>query len=320
MLKLQRKRCFHLLLALLLLCSCALAESTNVAGLKGPTAMGMVKMMDDDAGAHYNFEICASADEITPRLVRGEIDVAALPANLAAVLYNRTDGALEVLAVNTLGVLYIAERGDGIHSVGDLRGRTVYSAGKGSTPEFALNHILRENGLEPGRDVTVEYKSEHSECLAALMADSNAAALLPQPFITTALSKAEDMRVALDLTKEWDALQDAGGSAMITGVAVARREFVEANPEAVSAFLADYAASVDYARTDVSGAAQLIEKYDIVPATVAEKALPGCNICCITGDEMRNKLSGYLDVLHAADPASVGGALPGDDFYYGAGK
>ena len=320
MLKLQRKRCFHLLLALLLLCSCALAESTNVAGLKGPTAMGTVKMMDDDGGARYNFEICASADEITPRLVRGEIDIAALPANLAAVLYNRTGGALEVLAVNTLGVLYIAERGDEIHSVGDLRGRTVYSAGKGSTPEFALNHILRENGLEPGRDVTVEYKSEHSECLAALMADSNAAALLPQPFITTALTKAEDMRVALDLTQEWDALQSEGGSAMITGVAVARREFVEENPEAVAAFLEDYASSVAYAGVDVSGAAQLIEKYDIVPAAVAEKALPGCNICCITGEEMKGKLSGYLEVLHAADPASVGGALPGDDFYYVAGE
>ena len=319
MFRISKKRWLYLLLALLLLCSCALAEDTNVAALKGPTAMGMVKMMDDDAGAHYNFEICASADEITPRLVRGEIDVAALPANLAAVLYNRTDGALEVLAVNTLGVLYIAERGDAIHSVGDLRGRTIYSAGKGSTPEFALNYILRENGLEPGRDVTVEFKSEHSECLAALMADSTAAALLPQPFVTTALLKAQDMRVALDLTQEWDALQSEGGSAMITGVAVARRAFVEENPELVSAFLEDYAASVDYARADVSGAAQLIEKYDIVPAAVAEKALPGCNICCITGDEMKAKLSGYLAVLHAADPDSVGGALPGDDFYYGAG-
>ena len=316
----QNKRWLILLLALLLLCSCALAEGTNVAVLKGPTAMGMVKMMDDDAGARYNFEICAAADEITPRLVRGEIDIAALPANLAAVLYNRTEGTLEVLAVNTLGVLYIAERGDSIHSVEDLRGRTVYSAGKGSTPEFALNYILRENGLEPGKDVTVEYKSEHSECLAALMADSAAAALLPQPFITTALTKAEDMRVALDLTQEWDALQSEGGSAMITGVAVARREFVEENPEAVAAFLEDYASSVAYAGVDVSGAAQLIEKYDIVPAAVAEKALPGCNICCITGEEMKGKLSGYLEVLHAADPASVGGALPGDDFYYVAGE
>ena len=316
----QNKRWLILLLALLLLCSCALAEGTNVAALKGPTAMGMVKMMDDDAGARYNFEICAAADEITPRLVRGEIDIAALPANLAAVLYNRTEGTLEVLAVNTLGVLYIAERGDSIHSVEDLRGRTVYSAGKGSTPEFALNYILRENGLETGKDVTVEYKSEHSECLAALMADSAAAALLPQPFITTALTKTEDMRVALDLTQEWDALQSEGGSAMITGVAVARREFVEENPEAVAAFLEDYASSVAYAGVDVSGAAQLIEKYDIVPAAVAEKALPGCNICCITGEEMKGKLSGYLEVLHAADPASVGGALPGDDFYYVAGE
>ena len=319
MCKVQKKRWLYLLLALFLLCSCALAEGTNVAALKGPTAMGMVKMMDDDGGARYNFEICAAADEITPRLARGEIDIAALPANLAAVLYNRTDGALEVVAVNTLGVLYITERGDAIHSVADLQGRTVYSAGKGSTPEFALNHILRQNGLEPGKDVIVEYKSEHSECLAALMADSGAAALLPQPFVTTALSKAEDMRVALDLTQEWNALESANGSAMITGVAVARREFAEENPEALAAFLEDYAASVDFANANVAAAAQLIEKFDIVPAAVAEKALPGCNICCITGNEMKLKLSGYLSVLFEADPNSVGGALPGDDFYYGAG-
>lgn len=311
------KKLLSLALLLMLLVSCAAAEGAHVAALKGPTAMGMVELMEAHSD-DYSFEICASADEITPRLVQGEIDIAALPANLAAVLYNRTDGALKVLGVNTLGVLYIAERGESIASVADLKGKTIYTAGKGSTPEYALNYILSANGLIPGQDVNLEFKAEHSECLAALMNDQSAVAMLPQPFITTAMQKAEDMRVALDLTKEWNQLQSDGGSAMITGVVVARSEFIEQNPDAVNAFLVDYAQSVDFVLSNNEQAALLVGKYDIVPAEVAEKALPHCNICLITGSEMAEKLSGYLRVLYEAAPESVGGALPDDAFYYGA--
>ena len=310
------KKILAAVLILTLLLGCASAEALRVAALKGPTAMGMVKMMSDDGGENYAFDVYAAADEITPKLVQGELDVAALPANLAAVLYQRTKGELQVLAVNTLGVLYIAERGDSIHSVADLKGRTIYSAGKGSTPEYALNHILRQNGLEPGADVTIEYKSEHAECLAALMADESACAMLPQPFLTIAMTKADDMRMALDLTEEWDKLQDADGSAMITGVVVARRAAVEENAGAIDMFLADYAESVAYTNADVPGAAALIGQYDIVTAEVAEAALPACNIVCITGEEMQQKLSGYLEVLFEQDPESVGGALPDAQFYY----
>ena len=299
------KKILAAVLILTLLLGCASAEALRVAALKGPTAMGMVKMMSDDDGSSYAFDIHAAADEITPKLVQGALDVAALPANLAAVLYQRTKGELQVLAVNTLGVLYIAERGDSIHSVSDLKGRTIYSAGKGSTPEYALNYILRQNGLEPGVDVTIEYKSEHAECLAALMADASACAMLPQPFLTIAMTKADDMHMALDLTQEWDALQADGGSAMITGVVVARRAAVEENAGAIDAFLADYAESVAYTNAD-----------DIVTAEVAEAALPACNIVCITGAEMQQKLSGYLEVLFEQDPESVGGALPDAQFYY----
>ena len=312
----KRTLALVLILSLTLLLGCASAEALRVAALKGPTAMGMVRMMSVDGGENYAFDIYAAADEITPKLVQGELDVAALPANLAAVLYNRTGGELQVIAVNTLGVLYIAERGDSIHAVSDLAGRTIYSAGKGSTPEFALNYILRQNGLEPGVDVTIEYKSEHAECLAALMADANACAMLPQPFLTVAMTKAEDMRMALDLTQEWDALQTDGGSAMITGVVVARRAVIEENPEAIDAFLADYAESVAYTNTDVPGAAALIGQYDIVTAEVAEAALPHCNIVCITGSEMQSKLSGYLEVLFEQESESVGGMLPDAQFYY----
>lgn len=310
------KKILAAVLILTLLLGCASAEALRVAALKGPTAMGMVKMMSDDGGSNYAFDIHAAADEITPKLVQGELDVAALPANLAAVLYQRTKGELQVLAVNTLGVLYIAERGDSIHSVADLKGRTIYSAGKGSTPEYALNYILRQNGLEPGVDVTIEYKSEHAECLSALMGDESACAMLPQPFLTVAMTKATDMRMALDLTQEWDALQAEGGSAMITGVVVARRAAVEENAAAIDMFLADYAESVNYTNADVPGAATLVGAYDIVTAEVAEAALPACNIVCITGEEMQQKLSGYLEVLFEQDPESVGGALPDAQFYY----
>ena len=300
-------------LVLLLICACALAESAHIAALKGPTAMGMVKMMDETTDT-FDFQIMAAADEITPLLVKGEIDIAALPANLAAILYQKTQGEIVVLNVNTLGVLYIAERGDSVHSVADLKGRTIYSAGKGSTPEYALNYILSANGLTPGADVTVEYKSEHAECLSAIIADETALAMLPQPFMTTAMTKAEDMRTALDLSAEWDAL--GNDSAMITGVVIARRAFVEKNPEVIDNFLAQYAASVEFVNANVAEAAQLIEKFDIVPAAVAEKAIPACNICFISSTKMREKLAGYLDVLFAQNPDSVGGALPDAQFYY----
>ena len=297
----------------------ALAESTpvRVGALKGPTAMGMVQMMEDRADA-YDFTLAAAPDEIVPLLVKGELDIAAVPANLGSVLYNNTQGAVKALAINTLGVLYIVERGDTVHSVADLKGRTLVTAGKGSTPEYALNYILRGNGLDPEADLTVEFKSEHAECLAAMLQDEGIVAMLPQPFATVAQAKAQDMRIALDLTKEWDALQ-AGAeapSAMITGIAVVRSAFAEENPEAVARFLADYAQSVKFVQEDVEGAAQLIGKFDIFEAGPARKALPFCNIVFIDGEVMKARLGGYLEALMAQDAAAVGGALPGDDFYY----
>lgn len=313
------KKVFALLLCLVLAFGCLASAETNVrvAALKGPTAMGMAQMIttaQGDEASVYNFNIAASADEITPQLIQGNLDIAAVPANLAAVLYNNTQGAVKVLAINTLGVLYIVERGDSVQSVADLRGKTIYSAGKGSTPEFALNYILQENGLDPTEDVTIEYKSEHTECLAAILQDETAVAMLPQPFATTAQTKAEDMRIALDLTAEWDKLTQE--SSMITGVVVARSAWLEENPEAAATFMADYQASVAYVNANTAEAAEMIGNLDIVTAEVAEKALPYCNITYIAGTEMQQKLSGYLNVLFEQDAASVGGKLPDDAFYY----
>lgn len=295
----------------------------NVMALKGPTAMGMVKLMDDaDSGnvdtENYSFEIAASADEVTPKLIQGETDIAAVPANLASVLYNKTEGQIKVLAVNTLGVLYIVENGDSIHSVSDLAGRTIYASGKGSTPEYALNFILEKNGLTPGTDVTIEWKSEHSECVSALAQDPEGIAMLPQPFVTTAQAKNPNLKVALDLTEEWDKVMEneETKSSLLTGVVVVRKEFAEENPEAVEDFMDRYADSVKYVNDNVEEAAKLVGNYDIVTEDVAVKAIPECNIVCITGEDMKEQLSGYLAVLKDANPESIGGELPGDDFYY----
>ena len=306
------------ILALALL-PAAFAEeaAVRVGALKGPTAMGMVEMMEDHADT-YDFTLAAAPDEIVPLLVKGELDIAAVPANLGSVLYNNTKGAVKALAINTLGVLYICERGESISSVADLKGRTLVSAGKGSTPEYALNYILRGNGLDPEKDLTIEYKSEHAECLAAMLQDETLVAMLPQPFATVAMGKADDLRPALDLTEAWDALQadEENPSTLITGIAVARADFIEQHPEAVKQFMDDYRESVIFAQQNVADAAQLIGKFDIFEAGPAEKALPYCNITFIDGEDLKTKLSGYLDVLFEADPASVGGAVPGEDFYY----
>ncbi len=311
----------------------AVSEHYAIAALKGPTAMGLVKLMrdtnekaaqlldsskpyDGEMGNLYTFTLAASADEVSPLLMKGELDMACVPANLAAVLYQKTEGDIVTLAVNTLGVLYIVENGNTVTSMADLAGKTIVASGKGSTPEYALRYLLSENGLDPDTDVTIDWKSEHSECVTALATGAATIAMLPQPFVTVAENKISGLRTALDLTEQWDALDN--GSALLTGVIVARREVVEQNPAAMDAFLKDYAGSVEWVNANTADAAELIGSYDIVEAAVAEKALPHCNIVCITGAEMKDKLSGYLQVLSDADASSVGGALPGDDFYYGA--
>ena len=291
-------------------------EPVRVGALKGPTAMGLVRMMSDDGVNSYT--LAGSADELTPKLIKGELDIACVPANLAAVLYNKTEGQIVTLAVNTLGVLYIVENGgEAVQSMADLKGKTLVAAGKGSTPEFGLRYLLEQSGLDPDKDVTVDWKSEHAECVAALAAGTADLALLPQPFVTVAQGKlGNGLRVALDLTAEWDALDN--GSAMITGVAVARRDFVEQNPELVDMFLKEYAVSVAWVNENPAEAAELVAANGIIEsAAIAEKALPHCNIVCLTGQEMFEKLSGYLQVLAAAAPESVGGALPRDGFFYG---
>ncbi len=306
------------IMVLLLALSTATAADVNVAALRGPTAMGMVALMNESEagsvdGNNYTFQLEGAADAVVPMIVRGDVDIAAIPGNLSSVLYQRTNGKIEVVAINTLGVLYIVENGNSVNSIEDLRGRVIYSAGRGATPEYALQYVLAANGLEVGKDVFIEWKSEHAECVAALNADPDGVAMLPQPFATTAMMSNPDIRIALDLNDLWE---EKVGSVLITGVTVARKDWAEENPEALSAFMESYKESVDFANEDITAAAALIGKYGIVPEKVAEKALPYCQVTLITGDEMKTALSEYLGILYAQNPQSVGGALPGDDFYY----
>ncbi|PWM21518.1 MAG: sulfonate/nitrate/taurine transporter substrate-binding protein [Oscillospiraceae bacterium] len=283
--------------------------------------MGMVQLMkQEETSGAYEFSIFAAIDEVTPKIVKGEVDIAAVPANMAAVLYNNTQGQIRVIGINTLGVLYIVESGDSVGSVADLKGKTLYASGKGATPEYALNYILQQNGLTPGTDVTIEWKSEHAECVAALASDPDGIAMLPQPFVATAQAQNPAIRIALDLTAEWDAIeaQKEAPSALLTGVVVARADYIDAHPQELAAFLSGYDESVGFVNTETEQAAALIEEYGIVAAPVAQAALPYCNIVLIQGAEMKEKLSGYLNVLFEQNPKAVGGSLPDDAFYYGA--
>ncbi|MBK5253054.1 MAG: ABC transporter substrate-binding protein [Peptostreptococcaceae bacterium] len=305
----------------LLLTSCGSQEtaSVDVSTLKGPTAMGLVKLMEDsESGAvnenEYTFTISGSIDEVVAKISKGETDLACIPANLASTLYNKTDGNVNVLAINTLGVIYICENGDSIKSIEDLKGKTIIASGKGATPEYSLNYILEANGIDPASDVNIEWKSEHSECAATLIANEGTIAMLPQPFVTTSTMKGENVRIALDLTEEWNKVTDT--STLITGVIIGNKEFVDNNPDAVDRFLESYEESVTYVNDNNDEAAALIGKFDIFPEEVAKVAIPTCNIVCITGDKMKTKLQGYLEELYNQNPEAVGGELPGDEFYY----
>ena len=303
----------------------------RVAAMTGPTGMGLAQLLDQFGvveamqseplvadksanGGSYNFLLAGTADEISPLLIKGELDAACVPANLASVLYNKTEGEIVTLGINTLGVLYVVDKGDSVQSLSDLKGKTIVSAGKGSVPEYGLRYLLAQNGIDPDKDLTIEWKSEQAECVAALASGAAEIAVMPQPYVTVAQGKVEGLRVAVSLTEEWEKLDN--GSAMLTGVVVARKSFIEEQPAAIEAFLSDYAASVEWVNANTADAAQIIGTYNIVAAAVAEKALPYCNIVCITGAEMQEMLSGYLAALAEQAPQAVGGAVPGEDFYF----
>ena len=295
------------------------------AVLSGPTGVGAAKLLNDaDKGAAlnaYDYLIATENSELVAALTKGEVDIATVASNVALNLYNKTNGGVQVLAINNLGVLYVLEKGDSVNSIADLKGKTIYSTGKGTTPEYSLNYILKQNGLDPEKDLTVEYKSEATEVAAILAQEESAIAMLPQPFVTSVMLNTDGLRVVFDMTVEWDFIQQqiGGSSALVTGVIVARTDFINENPKAVAQFLEEYKASSEYTASNLEDCAALVEQYGIVAkAAIAEKAIPYCNIAYFDGTEMKDKVSGYLSALYEQNPESVGGTLPGDDFYYGA--
>lgn len=285
----------------------------RIAALKGPTGMGMVKLADKQNYPNYTVSIEASPDALNPRIISGEVDVAAVPVNLASVLYNKLDGDISVLAVSTLGVLYVVEAGSEVNSVADLAGKTVYATGQGATPEYILNYLLDKNGV--AGSVEVNYVGEHA-ALATMLADGSAEiGMLPEPNVTSTLAGNDDLRIALDLTKEWNKVCS---TELVQGVVIARKSFVNEHPEAIEQFLREYEKSSAFVNENIDEAAKLIVDAGILGnVEIAKKAIPNCNISFSKGEAMHKAVEGMLTVLFEANPKSIGGKLPDKDFYYG---
>lgn len=293
----------------------------RIAGMTGPTYMGMAKLMEDSANGisknKYDFsEPYTAADQFASLFVKGDYDIVSIPANLAAKLNINTSGKVKVLAVNTLGVLYIVAKGETVESVGSLKGKTVYCTGMGSVPEYTLRYLLSQNGIDADKDINIVWKSDASEVVTAVQQEENSIAMLPQPFVTEALQLVEGLSIQLSLTDEWKKLDN--GSELITSVIVAKQEFIEQNPNAVAIFMDEVKASIEYANTNTAEAGELIGKYGIAGAPIATKALPYCNLVYLDGEDMQTKLLGYLGALYSLDPDSVGGMQPDSTLFYEA--
>lgn len=297
--------------------SSAVKTTVRVGSLKGPTSIGLVSLMNSETSANeYDFNIVTAADELVASVASGKLDIALIPANVASILYTKTEGGITAIDINTLGVLYIVSADESIKSITDLKGKTLYLTGKGTTPDYVIQYLITASGMSKS-DVTLEYKSEAAEVAAILKERPDEIGLLPQPFATVACAQNESLKLTLDLTAEWDKLQGTEGSRLVTGVTIVTNEFLENNEEAVKIFLSDHNVSTKAAISDPkTTAGQIVQAGIIENEQIAVKALPYCNITFIEGDEMKTALSGYLDVLLEQEPQSVGGKLPDDDFYY----
>lgn len=288
--------------------------------MSGPTGVGAAKLMADHEAADEmpviaSAEVVADNEAVKNALINGDADIAAVATNMAATLANKTDGGIQVLAINTLGVLYILEKGETVQTMADLKGKTVYATGQGANPEYILNYLLNENGVTP-EEVDIQWMTAQ-EVVAKMTTEENAICMLPVPAATTVMMKAEGVRQAISLSEEWDKL---GNGALAQGCIVARTEFVEQNPNVVASFLKAYEKSINYMNDEANleDAAALVARYEITAnAQIAAKAIPQCNLTFVTGQEMKDILVQFYDVLFQANPAAVGGAMPDDAFYYG---
>lgn len=300
-------------------------ESINFAVLSGPTGVGAAKLLSDnekgESANKYNVTVAADNSEIAAKLINGELDIACMASNVAANLYNKSGGKVQALCLSTLGVLYILERGEGtVASMAELKGKTIYATGQGANPEFVLNYLLKQNGLDPEQDVEIVWKTAQ-EVQAAMLGGEAEFAMLPVPAATAvqvqAKAKGAQVAAVLDLTEEWNMVSSDSVLTMTT--VVARTEFVQQYPQTVEKFLSEYAASIDYVNNNVEQAAGMVVQFGIVPAEpIAKLAIPDCNLVYVDKEEMQKQIEGYYKVLFEADPTSVGGAVPDSGFYYGA--
>lgn len=298
----------------------AAGYTLRIGSLKGPTSMGLVELMDQaakgEAKGSYEFTMVTAADELLGKIVSGDLDVALVPSNMASIIFNKTNHGVNVLNINTLGVLYVVSSDDSIKFIADLKGKTVYLTGKGTTPDYALQYLLKANGMTTD-DVTLEYKSEPTEVAALLKEKPDTIGLLPQPFVTVAMAQNDTLKMVLDLTKEWDAVSGEDGGSLVTGVTICRGELFEEHADAIQTFMEEQKASAAFANENVAETAKLVAAAGIIEkAPVAEKAIPYCSITYIDGTDMKNRLYGYLSALYEMDPATVGGELPTKDFFY----
>lgn len=316
------KKIFILSACCIFLAGCGKKEGPEirVGAMKGPTTIGLLHLMEEAKEGRtenaYAFTMAVGADELTPLLAKGELDIALLPANVAAILYQKTQGGILVIDINTLGVLYMASADESVETMADLKGRTIYLTGRGTTPDYVLQYLLSQNGMSK-EDVTLQYRSEAVEVAALLSENPEAVGLLPQPFAVAACAKDDRLSLRFSMTEEWDKVQGEEGSRLVTGVTVVRTAFLEENPEAVALFLKEHAESAAYAAANQEHTARLcVEAGIIADEQAAMQAIPLCAITCITGEEMHKAVAGYLAVLYDKNPESVGGSLPDEDFYY----
>lgn len=295
--------------------------SIKISALSGPTAMGMVKLMKDASEGTtentYEFgPLATDPSAFAAAIVKNEVDICAIPSNLAANLYNKTNGNILVIAANVYGVVDIVQRGENsIQSLSDLKGHTLYATGQGAVPEYTLRYLLKEQGMDADKDVDIRWCSDTTEALAKIKNDANAIAMLPQPFVTAAMAQVDDLAIALDLNEEWN--RQNPDSPIITGCLIVRKDFAKTYPNQLNTFLKEYEKSVSYVKEHTDEAAQLIVDAGIVKAVpIAKKALPACNLACLTGKELKSSLSSYLEIIYNYNPKAVGDKLPADDFYY----
>ena len=291
----------------------------NIMVLNGTTGFGMAKLISDTnagtAALNYNFSIESDASNITAALINGSADIAALPTNAASVLYNKTQGEVQLLALNTLGVLYVVtDDSESITSFADLKGKTVYAPAQ--NPTFIFSYLCEQNGLKVGEDIIIDNSyAQPADLRTAVAAGEVSIAVLPEPMLTIAKSSNSSLITALDLTEEWDKVSEPGS--LVQGCVVVRKEFAESHPNEVAAFLTEYEASIMYLSEDGADVAGTIERSGVfAKGAVAAKALPNCNICFIAGEDMKAPMSAFLNIMFETQPASIGGSVPNDDFYY----